>query len=377
MYQIQCKRLVDQLAFGLSLQQAEAIVARAYGRESYDSTHDAFGPGIPGLQAIRTPAEILQLERPQQMVEFMRMALNLTLPGPAPVNRQIAPKNLVAAMYNFSNFDSLVAYVQSDPIDPNDDKPETLVKFRNRYGYSANSQVIMGRGYAGHTLVIQPDAETASRFIDQEAVLNKLDGLQAVIVRTRKDGDSFLNRYTRNLLVMRHAPTEDLSSMILGERPNDASLTVSLVPAQRYTLEQIVAPHVAALIKGSPSGRSIILDGLDIADDPVSFEAGLRLASNQGINVVLITPVVKEYQWQLFQTRLIFGFDQQMAATSNMEVNRAIVQAAPYVGLQGGKMQYLYHSEDTGTRYGAIPLIPDEEPRAPVLKRIFGRPARA
>lgn len=29
MYQIQCKRLVDQLAFGLSLSQAEAIVARA------------------------------------------------------------------------------------------------------------------------------------------------------------------------------------------------------------------------------------------------------------------------------------------------------------------------------------------------------------
>lgn len=377
MYQIQCKRLVDQLAFGLSLPQAEAIVARAYGRESYDSSHDTFGPGIPGLQAIRTPAEILQLERPQQMVEFMRMALNLTLPGPPLVNRGVAPKNLVAAMYNFSNFDSLVAYVQSDPIDPNDDKPETLVKFRNRYGYSANSQVIMGRGYAGHTLVIQPDAETASRFIDQEAVLNKLNGLQAVIVRSRKDGDSFLNRYTRNLLVMRHAPTEDLSSMILGERPKDACLTVSIVPAQRYTLEQIVAPHVAALAKGSPSGRSIILDGLDIADDQVSFEAGLRLASSQGINVVLITPVVKEYQWPLFQTRLIFGFDLQMAETSNMEVNRAIVQAAPYVGLRGGKMQYLYHSEETGTRYGAIPLIPDEEQPTPVLKRIFGRPARA
>ncbi|HHH9441279.1 TPA: hypothetical protein ACP32N_003216 [Pseudomonas aeruginosa] len=377
MYQIQCKRLVDQLAFGLSLPQAEAIVARAYGRESYDSASDTFGPGIPGLQAIRTPAEILQLERPQQMVEFMRMVLNLSLPGPPEVHRQIPPKSLVAAMYNFTNFDSLVAYVQSDPIDPNDDKPETLAKFRKRYGYNANSQVIMGRGYSGHTLVIQTDAGMASKFIDQEAVLNKLDGLQAVIVRSRKDGDSFLNRYTRNLLVMRQEPTEDLSSMILGERSKDASLTVSIVPEKRYNLEQIIAPHVAALTRGSPSGRSIILDGLDIADDQASFEAGLRLASSQGINVVLVTPLVKEEQWPLFQTRLIFGFDLQMAETSNMEVNRTIVQAAPYVGLKGERLQYLYHSEETGTRYGAIPLVPDEEKRAPILKRIFGKPARA
>ncbi len=57
MYNIQCKRLVDQLAFGLSLQQAEAIVARAYGRESYDSTHDAFGPAS---QACRPSALLLR-----------------------------------------------------------------------------------------------------------------------------------------------------------------------------------------------------------------------------------------------------------------------------------------------------------------------------
>ncbi|HDV4147611.1 TPA: hypothetical protein RH932_001110 [Pseudomonas aeruginosa] len=377
MYQIQCKRLVDQLAFGLSLSQAEAIVARAYGRESYSSTSDTFGPEIPGLQAIRTPAEILQLERPQQMVEFMRMVLNLTLPGPEPVHQQIPPKNLVATMYNFGNFDALVTYVKNDPIDPNDDKPETLLKFKNRYGYMANSQVIMGRGYHGHTLVAQPDAKLASRYIDQEAILNKLNGLQVIIVRDRVDGDSYINHYSHNHLVMRHSASEDLSSLILGSRAKDACLTVSIVPAERYSLEAIIAPHVAALTKNSPAGRSIILDGLNIDEDSASFQAGLRLASSQGINVVLMAPVLKASEWDHFETRLIFGFDLQMAQTANAEMNRAIVQAAPYVGLKGDRMQFLYYSAASGARYGAIPLIPEEEKRAPLLKRIFGSPARA
>lgn len=61
MYQIQCKRLVDQLAFGLSLSQAEAIVARAYGRESYSSTSDTFGPEIPGLRRFALPRRFFSL----------------------------------------------------------------------------------------------------------------------------------------------------------------------------------------------------------------------------------------------------------------------------------------------------------------------------
>ncbi len=40
-------------------------------------------------------------------------------------------------------------------------------------------------------------------------------------------------------------------------------------------------------------------------------------------------------------------------------------------------MQFLYYSAASGARYGAIPLIPEEEKRAPLLKRIFGSPARA
>lgn len=377
MYQIQFKRLTDQLAFGLSTAQAEAIVARAYGRESYSSEADTFGPAIAGLQVIREPSEILQLERPQQMVEFMRMVLNLTLPGPKPVNRDIPPKQLIATMYNFSDFDALVAYVKADPIDPNDDAPETLTKFRKRYGYMPNSQVIMGRSYQGHTLMVQPDVELASRFIDQEAILNKLNGLQVVIVRTRKDGDSYINRYSRNHLVIRHEASEDLSSLILGAREKEANLCVSIVPAKSYTLESIIAPHVAALSARSPSGRSIILDGLDIADDPAGFDAGLRLASSQGINVVLLTNVAKEMQWDKFETRLIFGIDLQMPQSSNMEMNRAIVQAAPYVGLKDDKMQFLYHSAETGTRYGATPLIPDEGKKVPILSRLFTRPVPA
>ncbi len=176
---------------------------------------------------------------------------------------------------------------------------------------------------------------------------------------------------------MRHAASEDLSSLILGSRAKDACLTVSIVPAERYSLEAIIAPHVAALTKNSPAGRSIILDGLNIDEDSASFQAGLRLASSQGINVVLMAPVLKASQWDHFETRLIFGFDLQMAQTANAEMNRAIVQAAPYVGLKGDRMQFLYYSAASGARYGAIPLIPEEEKRAPLLKRIFGSPARA
>jgi hypothetical protein len=56
---------------------------------------------------------------------------------------------------------------------------------------------------------------------------------------------------------------------------------------------------------------------------------------------------------------VIFGFDQDIQP-SYLDMDKYIGYSAPYVGFKRNKMQYLYQSEESGPRFGAMDLVPDE-----------------
>ena len=81
MYNTQRARLAANKAFKLTPEEGNAILARAYGYSSFDSISGVMGEPVPGLHIIHTPAEILAKDPAHQMIEFVRMATNLSLPG--------------------------------------------------------------------------------------------------------------------------------------------------------------------------------------------------------------------------------------------------------------------------------------------------------
>lgn len=371
MYNTQRARLTANQAFKLTPEEGNAILARAYGYSSFDSITGVMGEPVPGLHIIHTPEEILAKDPAHQMIEFVRMATNLSLPGLPVVTKGLQPRALVACMFNFNNFDALVAYARSEKIDPHSADMDMLTKFEQRHGIKASGQILCGRQYYGHTYVVRQDAEAFSHYLDQELCLTNREGLQVVLVRTRADADRRINNYSREHTVLSGELRENQGSLLLGSRAKGSTLAVSIIPDREYTLEQLVAAHFSALIDKSPKGRSLIVDGVRLRKDSESIRAGLTLAQLRDINVVIIEDTPNAELWGLSETRLVFGFDINLSITKSDELNLVLTQAATYVGQQGNKLLFLYHTSAGGTRYTAMDLTPDTI-ATNVVRRVFG-----
>ena len=372
MYKIQYQRLVNNFALNLNSVKAALIIARAYGRETYDPLTDAFGAKMPGYQDIREPKAILEEDPQNQMMDFVRMGLNIGLSRPD-VREGISEKTLVAVMWGFSNFDALVAYVESDPVDASSKDLDMLAKFKRRYGYPAFIQILLGRDYAGNTLIIQPNAELASRFIDQELGVNPKDGTRVAVVRTRKDGDAWLNQYLdRTMKVYRGQLVENLSSVLLGSADKDTDTFLSLLPERAYTLSSLVTAHMNALTSGSPAGRTLIVDGVTLDVSAEDLDHAFTLARKYKINIVVVQSQPDVVMWPRFESRLVFDFNRAMAPT-NTAIDGVLLQAARFVGYSEGILQYVYHSEAAGVRFSTMDLLPQENKARNVLSAIFSR----
>lgn len=372
MYHIQHQRLVTNLALNLTSAQASTIIARAYGRESYDPSTDTFGTRMAGYQTVREPKEILQEDTQNQMMDFLRMGLNIGLSRPD-VRQGISEKTLVAVMWGFSNFDALVAYVESDPIDPSSKDLAMLAKFKRRYGYPAPIQILLGRDYSGNTLVIQPDEQLASRFIDQELAVNPKDGTRVAVVRTRKDGDAWLNQYlNRTMKVYRGRLVENLSSILLGSADKDTDTFLTILPDRAYTLSSLVAAHLDALTTGAPAGRSLIVDGVNLDLSPADFDHAFSLARKYKINIVVSEVQPIAVMWPRFESRLVFDFNRAMTPT-NTPMDGVLVEAARFVGSSDGNLQYVYHSEEAGVRFTTMTLVPEENKPSNIISALFSR----
>ncbi len=371
MYNTQRARLTANKAFKLTPEEGNAILARAYGYSSFDSISGVMGEPVPGLHIIHTPAEILAKDPAHQMIEFVRMATNLSLPGLPVVTKGLAPRDLVACMFNFTNFDALVGYARSEQIDPHSGDMAMLSKFEQRHGIKASGQILCGRKYHGHTYVVRQDTEAFSHYLDQELCLTNREGLQVVLVRTRPDADRRINNYSREHTVLTGALRENQGSLLLGSRAKGSTLAISILPDREYTLEQLVAAHFSALIDKSPSGRSLIIDGMRLRKDSESLRAGFTLAQQRDINIVIIEAEPSAELWGMAETRLVFGFDIDLTITESAELNLVLTQAATYVGQQGQKLLFVYHTTAGGTRYTAMDLTPDTI-ATNVVRRVFG-----
>lgn len=370
MHRQQYERLATSFALSLSPQEAMAIIARAYGYESYNLESNTFGQAIPGLQRVKEPTDILKEDTNHQMMEFMRMALNLSLPGLPEVRSGNTEKNIVSIMWGFSNFDALVNYAKSDPVDPSSTNKEMLAKFRKRFGYYSPIQSLLGRGLHQHNLILHDNQQRATRYIDQEIALNPLEGTKVAVVRTSKSGDAWLNLQLRNHKVYRGELTEHHSSSLLGAADDKTDVFVSIIPQREYKLSDLVAAHVNALAKRSPYGRALIIDGVQISVEEDDLEKAVSMATENGINLVLTSPIPDYMLWSNFGIRTIFGFPAGLNQ-SNPEMDKVLVFSSPYIGLKKTKMQYVYHSEETGARYAAMDLIPDSESDAKILSAQF------
>lgn len=373
MYQTQRARLTAHPDFKLTPEQGNAILARAYAHESYDSLDDKLIGPVQGLQAISTPAELLKKEPAQQLTEFVRMATNLSLPGLPDVTRGKSPRDLVACMYNFTNFDALVAYARSEPLDPHSADPAMLAKFERRHGIKGAGEYLFGRGYDRHTYVLRKDQETFEHFIDQELSLTNLAGLQIVVVRTNPKGDRRLSGLVRDHVVLKGPLQEHQSSMIIGARKAGSHIAVSLVPDEEYSLEQLVAAHLAALSRDAAGGRALILDGVRLAGDDESLQAGLKLAALRKVNLVIAQAEPDVRLWNLAEARLIFGVDRSMSGEGSLELTLALTQASTYLGRPSSKLLYIYHTDKVGVRFTATDLVSGDVSRN-IISRVFGAP---
>lgn len=368
MHDIQVARLRSKYPAEFTTEQAAMAVARAYGYRRLDLNTLELTEPVTGLQYVRPYAEMLKQDPVHQLMDFMRMSLNLSLSQNEDVRRGVPERNIVAAMSGFSNFDALLNYARSDPVDPNTTDRAMLAKFQGRYGYYAPIQYLLGRYIHEHCLVIQPDAEKAQRFVDQEVILNPLENTKVVILRDDPRGADWLSVMSRNVPSLRgelDATYEDRALKAMG----NANALVSLVGPALYSLPDLVAAHSGLLAKDSPDGRTLIVDVQRLRLDPNELDTGFAAATESGIHVVVIVRQPNADLWKRTGIHLIFGFDKDIQE-SYLEMDKYIGYASPYVGFKRGKMQYLYHSEQSGGRFGAMDLIPDDEKTKSLLERM-------
>ena len=175
--------------------------------------------------------------------------------------------------------------------------------------------------------------------------------------------------------MFRQALTENHSSFILGARQGKPKnhLVISIAPDKEYSLEELVAAHYAALKDKSPRGRTLIIDRISIHKDHDSVIAGLKLAKSIGMNVAYVTDTPDGFLWEQFESRLIFGFDLDLAHTDNVQMNGALLFATSFMGAKKQNLQLAYHSNETGPVYGVVQIVPKAvDQGAQLLKRVFG-----
>lgn len=368
MLDLQVSRLTTAFPAHFTKEEAGAIVARAYGYSKLDPDTYALSEPVPGLEVVRPYTEILKLDPTHQMIQFVRMALNISLPSDVDLRKGVPEREIVSAMLNFSNFDALLNYARSDPVDPNTTDKAMLAKFQKRFGHYAPIQYMLGRYLCEHTLMIQPDGEKAQRFVDQEVSLNPLNQTRVAILRIEPHGDLWLRAHMRKLGSFTgplDANYESDARKALG----DADALVAMLPAKAYYLTELVKANIAILTERSEDGRSLIVDRVPLRQSPADFDEAFRLASENNIHLVVIVKEPNSELWKRVGIRLIFGYPPGIQET-HLEMDTMIGYASPYVGFKRGKMQYLYHSEASGPRFGAMDLIPDDLKTKTLIQRM-------
>lgn len=367
MIELQVARLAKKYPANFTQAEAVKAVARAYGYEELDTSTWELSKPVPGLQLVRPYYEILHKDRTHQVMDFMRMAMNLSIPSTVDYRNEIPEREIICAMLNFSNFDSILSYARGDTLDPNTNDIETLKKFRERYGYYAPIQYLLGLYIHEHTLIIQPDAELAQRIVDQEITLNPLNNLRCVIVRDDAAGDVWLKIMSRSVSSYAGDLDEGYEVGALSALADNPVLVAKL-PSRKYSLLDLLKANLALLDVDKP-GTSLILDRLALDMNADDLDQAFALASERGIHLVVIVDKPDALLWARTGIHLIFGYPENVTE-SYLEMDKFIAYGAPYVGYKNGKMQYLYQSEASGPRFGAMDFIPDDPQTKTLLQRV-------
>ncbi len=367
MLELQVARLTQAHPRTFSPAIAAITVARAYGYHKLDLSTGELSDPVAGLQLVRPYEDILSKDRTHQVIDFMRMAVNLSIPDKVDHRHGVPEREIVCAMLNFSNFDSVLSYARGDSVDPNTTDKAMLAKFQHRYGYYAPIQYLLGLYVREHTLIIQPDGPKAQRIVDQEIALNPLDKLKVVILRDDPAGDIWLKVMTRSVASFTGALDDGYSRKAraaMGKHP----VLVSKLPREPYSLTDLVRANLAVMGEGEQGGRTLIVDRLNLVPDAADYETAYELATARDMHLVVIVKEPDAELWKLSGIHLIFGFPDGLAETY-LEMDKHIGYAAPYVGFKNGKMQYLYQSAISGPRFGAMDLIPDDQKTKSLMQR--------
>ncbi|MCF5371278.1 hypothetical protein [Pseudomonas syringae] len=368
MFDTQVARLMASYPIEFNRESASNAVARAYGYRQLDMQAIELSDPYPGLQFVKAYQDMLKLDPVHQLMEFMRMALNLSLSHRDEVRQGIPERNIVAAMMGFSNFDALITYSRSEPVDPNTTDRSMLAKFKVRYAYYAPIQYVLGRYIYEHCFIIQPDTVKARRFIDQELTLNPLQKTKVVVLRDDSSGADWLSIMSKSTATY-SGRLDDAYDKNAAKALGKTEVLVSLLPAEEYLLSNLVKAHVDLLVRDSPEGRALIVDGLKLSFDTQDLDDAFALATAQGIHIVVVAREPNAEIWKRTGIHLIFGFDQNMKE-SYPDMDKYIGYASTYVGFKRGKMQYLYQSEESGPRFAAMDLIPDDPKTKSLLQRM-------
>ncbi|KQW19918.1 hypothetical protein ASC85_08710 [Pseudomonas sp. Root401] len=368
MLDTQVARLRAKYPKEFNLEQAATAVARAYGYKTLDTRSWELGDPMQGLQHIKSHDVMLSEDAQHQAMHFMRMALNLSLSYQNDVRQGVPEREIVAALGGFSSFDSLINYARSDPIDPNTTDRAILAKFKQRFGYYAPIQYVLGRYIHEHCLIIQPDEEKARRFVDQEVVLNPTAGTKVVIFRDNPHGGDWLSVVSKGIAIYR-AETDSTYDVGLRKAFSTSNVVVAIAPPETFSLKDVVALNIPAMMTNSPDGRALIVDVENLNTQTSELDAAYSLASASGVHLVVIVRQPNAELWKRSGIRLIFGFDPNIKE-SYLDMDKYIGYSAPYVGFKRNKMQYLYQSEDSGPRFGAMDLIPDDTKTKSLLDRM-------
>lgn len=366
----QVARLKAKYPQEFTTEQATMAVARAYGYRKLDLHTLELSDKVAGLQYVRPYGEILKEDVHHQVMDFMRMALNLSLSASEDVRQGVPERFIVAAMCGFSNFDALMNYARSDPLDPNTTDRVMLAKFKERYGYYSPIQYVLGRYIHEHCLIMQPDPEKAQRFIDQEITLNPLAGTRVAIIRDDPQGANWLSVMARNTAIYKGSLDRGYGAAAAAKL-GKGHVLVSLVPKATYRLSELVELNAPLLSVDAPDGRTLIVDVADLSLDTADLDKAFALANEKSIHVVVIVRQPNAELWKRVGIRVIFGFDKDIQE-SYLDMDKYIGYSAPYVGYKRGKMQYLYQSEESGARFGAMDLIPDDPKTTSLLERMKG-----
>ena len=113
------------------------------------------------------------------------------------------------------------------------------------------------------------------------------------------------------------------------------------------------------------------MDLANLSLDTADLDKAFALATKKNIHVVVVVRQPNAELWKRVGIRLIFGFDLDIQE-SYLDMDKYLGYSAPYVGFKRGKMQFMYQSEESGARFAAMNLIPDDQKTKSLLERLRG-----